>query len=261
MPGAARPRAVSRRVPCTPSRRSSVSTADGRRRSRKDAARTAHSPPRSERARERRCTHWQNYTGCAARWQPPRMPIAWRANMAGQPHPGLALLRLAQGQHAAARATIDRVMAEPARGGQRASVLVAAVEIFLRIARCAAGTPGGRRVGDHCGRDRLRVAPRDGGADRWRRAPCRPPAARGAGASEAGVGDLAGSRRTVRSRTRDHAGRPRLPCARRRSMAHGWSGRLRRACFANSAQARLSQKSRRCSLNNQRRYGHRQPEG
>jgi DNA-binding CsgD family transcriptional regulator len=47
------------------------------------------------------------------------------------PHPGLALLRLAQGQHAAARAAIDRVMAEPARGGQRASVLVAAVEIFL----------------------------------------------------------------------------------------------------------------------------------
>jgi len=49
------------------------------------------------------------------------------------PHPGLALLRLAQGQAEAARAAIDRVLAEPTRGRQRADVLAAAVEIFLAI--------------------------------------------------------------------------------------------------------------------------------
>jgi DNA-binding CsgD family transcriptional regulator len=45
----------------------------------------------------------------------------------------LALLRLAQGQAEAARAAIDRVLAEPTRGRQRADVLAAAVEIFLAI--------------------------------------------------------------------------------------------------------------------------------
>jgi tetratricopeptide (TPR) repeat protein len=60
------------------------------------------------------------------------------------PHPGLALLRLAQGQHAAARAAIDRVMVEPARAGQRASVLVAAVEIFL----VSHDVPSARRAAD-----------------------------------------------------------------------------------------------------------------
>jgi DNA-binding CsgD family transcriptional regulator len=46
-------------------------------------------------------------------------------------HPGLALLRLAQGRIEAAHAAIDRTMAEPARGRRRADVLAAAVEIFL----------------------------------------------------------------------------------------------------------------------------------
>jgi ATP/maltotriose-dependent transcriptional regulator MalT len=48
-------------------------------------------------------------------------------------HPGLALLRLAQGQGEAARAAIDRVMAETTRGRQRADVLAAAVEILLAL--------------------------------------------------------------------------------------------------------------------------------
>lgn len=47
------------------------------------------------------------------------------------PQPGLALLRLAQGQRDAARAAIERVMAEPSHGRQRADVLAAAVEILL----------------------------------------------------------------------------------------------------------------------------------
>jgi len=47
------------------------------------------------------------------------------------PHPGLALLRLAQGQLEAARTGIDRAIAEPSWGRQRADVLAAAVEVFL----------------------------------------------------------------------------------------------------------------------------------
>jgi DNA-binding CsgD family transcriptional regulator len=50
------------------------------------------------------------------------------------PYPGLALLRLAEGQREAARAAIERVIAEPARGPRRrADVLAAAVEIFLAV--------------------------------------------------------------------------------------------------------------------------------
>ena len=60
------------------------------------------------------------------------------------PHPGLALLRLAQGQTEAARAAIERVMAEPARGRQRANVLMAGVEILL----AAGDTPAARRAAD-----------------------------------------------------------------------------------------------------------------
>jgi DNA-binding NarL/FixJ family response regulator len=47
------------------------------------------------------------------------------------PQPGLSLLRLAQGQHDLARASIERAMAEPARGRLRADLLAAAVEILL----------------------------------------------------------------------------------------------------------------------------------
>jgi DNA-binding CsgD family transcriptional regulator len=47
------------------------------------------------------------------------------------PYPGLALLRLAQGDHGAALAAIARVIAERAAGRRRAEVLDAAVEIRL----------------------------------------------------------------------------------------------------------------------------------
>jgi DNA-binding CsgD family transcriptional regulator len=60
------------------------------------------------------------------------------------PHPGLALLRLAQGQGEVARAAIDRVMAEPTRGRQRAEVFAAAVEIFL----ASGDLPAARRAAD-----------------------------------------------------------------------------------------------------------------
>ena len=60
------------------------------------------------------------------------------------PHPGLALLRLAQGQGEVARAAIDRAMAEPTRGRQRAEVFAAAVEIFL----ASGDLPAARRAAD-----------------------------------------------------------------------------------------------------------------
>jgi ATP/maltotriose-dependent transcriptional regulator MalT len=64
------------------------------------------------------------------------------------PHPGLALLRLAQGQGEAARAAIDRAMAEPTRGRRRAEVFVAAVEIFL----ASGDVPAARRAADELNR-------------------------------------------------------------------------------------------------------------
>jgi DNA-binding CsgD family transcriptional regulator len=54
------------------------------------------------------------------------------------PYPGLALLRLAQGEREAARAAIERVLAETTRGRQRAEVLIAGVEILLASGDVAA---------------------------------------------------------------------------------------------------------------------------
>jgi DNA-binding CsgD family transcriptional regulator len=61
-----------------------------------------------------------------------------------QPYPGLARLRLAQGQTGAARAAIRRALDEGGDGGDRASLLAAAVDILLAAgdipaARAAAG--------------------------------------------------------------------------------------------------------------------------
>jgi DNA-binding CsgD family transcriptional regulator len=60
------------------------------------------------------------------------------------PYPGLALLRLAQGQREIARAAIERAMAEASRGRQRATVLAAAVEILL----AAGDRPSARQAAD-----------------------------------------------------------------------------------------------------------------
>ena len=55
------------------------------------------------------------------------------AELGRQPQPGLALLRLSQGDVAAARASITRALAEH-RGRHRSSMLAAAVEIFVAAA-------------------------------------------------------------------------------------------------------------------------------
>ena len=60
------------------------------------------------------------------------------AELGRLPHPGLALLRLAQGQVDAARAAISRALAEH-HGRHRSSLLAAGVEIFVAAADVAAG--------------------------------------------------------------------------------------------------------------------------
>ena len=60
------------------------------------------------------------------------------------PHPGFALLRLAQGRRETARAAIERSLAQPARGRHRADLLVGAVEILLASADVTAA----RRAAD-----------------------------------------------------------------------------------------------------------------
>jgi DNA-binding CsgD family transcriptional regulator len=55
-----------------------------------------------------------------------------RASKHGRtPYPGLALLRLATGHGEAARAAIERALAEPLKGRQRAALLAGAVEILV----------------------------------------------------------------------------------------------------------------------------------
>jgi ATP/maltotriose-dependent transcriptional regulator MalT len=60
------------------------------------------------------------------------------------PEPGLALLRLAQGEPRAAEATIRRVLGEPHPRPRRAAVLAAGVEIMLAVA----DLPGARAAAD-----------------------------------------------------------------------------------------------------------------
>jgi ATP/maltotriose-dependent transcriptional regulator MalT len=68
-----------------------------------------------------------------------------RANEYGHaPEPGLALLRLAQGEPGAAEATIRRLLGEPQARHRRAAVLAAGVEILLE----AGDLPGARAAAD-----------------------------------------------------------------------------------------------------------------
>jgi DNA-binding CsgD family transcriptional regulator len=63
------------------------------------------------------------------------------------PYPGLALLRLAQGDQAAARAAIERMMAERTAGRRRAEIVDAAIEIRLSCGDLAAARSGADELG------------------------------------------------------------------------------------------------------------------
>ena len=130
-----------------------------------------------------------------------------------EPQPGLALLRLAQGNGGAAAAAIRRLVGETSDPSRRAGLLPAAVEIMLdvgdlaaargacaeleRLAEQWAGTCSARR-------SRTRVVP-----SRWRRGT--PGGARSAAERDAGV---AGARGAVRGGSRAGARRDLLPRAR-----------------------------------------------
>ena len=73
-------------------------------------------------------------TGCAATSSWPRRPTGRRTGSGNEPQPGLALLRLAQGQLDAAASTVRRVLDERADPASRARVLAAYVEIMLACA-------------------------------------------------------------------------------------------------------------------------------
>ena len=64
------------------------------------------------------------------------------------PQPGLALLRLAQGEHAAARSTVTRALAEARFPGDRAALLAPAVEILLASRDSGAADEAARELGD-----------------------------------------------------------------------------------------------------------------
>ena len=156
------------------------------------------------------------------------------------PHPGLALLRLAQGQPDAARAAIDARAGRAAAGdGSAPTLMAAAIEILL----ACDDAPAARRVADElktlAGRDRH--ADGCGPSRRRPTAPC-------------------ASRRETRGRRSRRCGRrwtiwrdldapyeaarvdgarpPRLPCARRRRRRADGAGTPPSASSASSAPRR-----------------------
>ena len=168
----ARPGPLPRPVPGPPGRDPASCTAPGPRRSRQARRAAERLAAASDRPGDRggRATSWPSCTGCAA--SSPAAEEAYRqaSRWGREPQPGLALLRLAQGQPATAAAAIRRVLDEtgdPAGPGPAAA--------------------GARR--DRAGRRRPRRPParpptswpRSAGALRtrrcWRRRP-RTPAAR-----------------------------------------------------------------------------------
>ena len=125
-----------------------------------------------------------------------------------EPQPGLALLRLAQGEPDAAAAAIRRALAETAEPGKRAKLLPAYVEIMLAVGDLEAARDASRRA---------RVArrgPRAGGARGDGRA--------GAGSGRAGRGRCPRPRWS-RSATRERSGSSSRRPTRWRGCA-SWSG-------------------------------------
>ena len=131
------------------------------------------------------------------------------------PEPGLALLRLAQGDAAAASAAIRRAIAEAPDDLVRARMLEPAAEIALAAGDVVAARDAADRLGEIAAGARGAAAERDGGpggrlgsARGGRRRGC----ARGA---QARVGGVARSRRTVRGGPRSCQDGRGVPPARR----------------------------------------------
>ena len=159
-----------------------------------------------------------------------------------EPQPGLALLRVAQGEAEAAAGALRRALAETAEPLQRAVLLPAYVEVAL-----AQDQVDDARLGEcRARRDRraLRApdAPRDRGAGSRVGRACPRRAAGCAALAPHCVAGVGGARRAVRGRTRSAPRRPRLQGAGRRgrscARARGRPGGFRRGRRRARRQAR-----------------------
>ena len=167
----------------------------------------------SSRPAPTRCTSRPSCTGCAASSPRPRTLPRRRASAGREPQPGLALLRLAQGQADAAAAAIRRVARrESTTRSTRPGCSPPFVEIMLAVGDVAAARAGRRRAG------------RDRGASSARRSCCAAVGVRGGrgalaegdahaalGALRARAGRVARARRAVRGGARARA-RSALAC-------------------------------------------------
>ena len=162
-----------------------------------------------------------------------------------EPQPGLALLRLAQGNGDAAAAAIGRLVDEALQPSKRIRMLPACVEIMLAIG----DVPAARRAGDELRGARRALdgadAGRAGGArPRCRRAGRRrcPRGARRAASRRRG---LARARRAVRGGARPRADRALLPRRWATTTARRSSSTRRARCSRGSEQRPTSPASTR----------------
>ena len=132
--------------------------------------------PRTRRSGSR-STSRASCTGCAASWTPPNGRTARRAGAGREPAPGFALLRLAQGDVAAASAAVRRLVEESRGRIDRPVLLAAAVEVHLAAGDAAAAADASREltaIADRADAPPLlpghrRPRPRRGAAGRGRR--------------------------------------------------------------------------------------------
>ena len=106
---------------------------------------------------------------CGASSPRPRRPIGDARRGGCEPQPGLALLRLAQGNGDAAAAAIGRLVDEALQPAQRVRMLPACVEIMLAVG----DVPAARRAAPTSSR-RSPSAGRGRCSARWRRTPAAP---------------------------------------------------------------------------------------
>ncbi len=150
-----------------------------------------------------------------------------------EPQPGLALLRLAQGNVGAAAASIRRAVGEAAQPLKRAALLPAYVEIALAAEDVEAARVAWRELEEIAGRQRKRRAGGVGGSGRGRGQAGRGGRGRRARRDAPRLESVGGAQGPVRGRARPGAGGPGLPGAGRRghgrARARGSAAGLHRA--------------------------------
>ena len=143
-------------VPGAPGRDHAAARRLAGRHGRRRSGPASGSPPPASRRSARPSTSWPSCTGCAARSPRPRTAYRQASRWGREPQPGLALLRLAQGQVGAAAAAIRRALDEASDRVARSRLLPAYVEIMLAAGDVAAARRGGRRAVARSPRTRTR---------------------------------------------------------------------------------------------------------